>query len=64
MPCSPANRMLSDVFNFIGILGVPIFLIISGFFFLYSKSNIYSSLINLFVPLVVWGEGNISDCKY
>ena len=43
------------IYQIIGSLGVPWFMIMSGFFDYGSKTPLYRRLKNLFIPLLIWG---------
>ena len=42
-------------FNVIGMIGVPLFMLLSGFFYKGRQSSILKSIKRLFVPLIIWG---------
>lgn len=49
------NSWMIDLFEIIGTIGVPIFLLISGFFNYSSKSSLKQNALNLFCPWLFWG---------
>lgn len=52
---TPIYPPLLTLFNIFGIMGVPTFLLISGYFDYKSKSSISKKLKNLIIPLLIWG---------
>lgn len=55
MPYTGSNQIMIYLFNLIGMVGVPTFLILSGYFDYYSQSSLYKSAKRLFIPLFIWG---------
>ncbi|MEG2158130.1 MAG: acyltransferase family protein [Bacteroidaceae bacterium] len=58
LPISTTNEYctsLQYLFNFIGIVGVPIFMLLAGFFAWGSHSSFKKKLTTLIIPLLVWG---------
>lgn len=56
MPAYNINSVNSELFGYFGIIGVPIFLFLLGFFDLNSKTGINKKLSSLFIPLIIWGS--------
>lgn len=50
------NDWMVYFFNIIGMFGVPLFMMISGFFNYGSKFSLIKALKGLFVPLLIWGS--------
>lgn len=48
------NATMAYVFDTIGMVGVPLFILISGYFSVNSKSSIGDSFRKLFIPLFIW----------
>lgn len=46
---------INYLFNYLGIVGVPAFLMLSGFFEYTSRSSWKSRSAGLFIPLLIWG---------
>lgn len=55
IPYSGPHDWISYVYNLLGMLGVPSFLILSGYFDYKSSTNLRKTARNLFVPVLIWG---------
>lgn len=55
MPWSVSDSYLSWLYSSIGSIGVPIFLFLSGYLDYGSKTRFVDKIINLVVPLMIWG---------
>lgn len=55
LPYNGESTALIYLFNYLGVVGVPVFLIIAGFFEYTSRSSWKSKLSGLFIPLLIWG---------
>ena len=55
IPYQGANVVMLYLYNYLGIVGVPVFLLLSGLFEYESKTPWISKLKNLFYPLLIWG---------
>ena len=55
LPYNGESIALIYMFNYLGIVGVPVFLMLAGFFEYSSKSSWRSKLSGLFIPLLIWG---------
>lgn len=56
MPWSDSESVMYIVFNYIGIMGVPIFLYLSGYLDYGSKRTIFYKIKWIFFPLLVYGS--------
>lgn len=56
MPWSDSESVMYGVFNYIGIMGVPIFLYLSGYLDYGSKRTIFYKIKWIFSPLLVYGS--------
>lgn len=50
------SSILVNTFDVIGMFGVPLFILIAGYFDYSSKSSLIKKTKNLFIPLLVWGS--------
>ena len=55
VPYNGPYEWISYIYNLLGMLGVPSFLILSGFFDYNSSTNLIKTARNLFVPVLIWG---------
>ena len=55
VPYNGPHESISYIYNLLGMLGVPSFLILSGFFDYNSSTNLRKTARNLFVPVLIWG---------
>lgn len=55
VPYNGPHEWISYIYNLLGMLGVPSFLILSGFFDYNSSTNLIKTVRNLFVPVLIWG---------
>lgn len=55
VPYSGSHEWLSYTYNLLGMLGVPTFLILSGFFDYKSSTSLSVTARNLFIPVLIWG---------
>jgi hypothetical protein len=55
LPYSGESQVLIYLFNYLGMVGVPAFLMLAGFFEYTSRSSWSSKLSGLFIPLLIWG---------
>lgn len=57
MPAHEINgtSYMIDVFDTVGMLGVPLFMMLSGYFNYTSKFSLKKTIRSLFVPLLIWG---------
>ena len=55
LPYRGESVVMLYLFNYLGILGVPIFLMLSGYFESFSTSSTISKMKSLFIPLIIWG---------
>ena len=55
LPYQGESDFMILLFNYLGIVGVPVFLIISGYFEYASCSSWKTKLKGLFLPLFIWG---------
>lgn len=49
------SKLMVDVFDAIGMFGVPLFMMLSGYFNYTSKFSWVKTLKNLCIPLLIWG---------
>ena len=55
LPYNGESTFLIYLFNYLGMVGVPTFLMLAGFFEYTSRSSWRSKLSGLFIPLFIWG---------
>lgn len=55
LPYKGESQALIYLFNYLGMVGVPAFLMLAGFFECTSRSSWRSKLSGLFIPLLIWG---------
>ena len=55
VPYNGPYEWISYIYNLLGMLGVPSFLILSGFFDYNSSTNLRKTAMNQFVPVLIWG---------
>lgn len=55
VPYNGPYEWISYIYNLLGMLGVPSFLILSGFFDYNNSTNLIKTARNLFVPVLIWG---------
>ena len=55
LPYNGESRLLIYLFNYLGIVGVPIFLMLSGYLGFTSRRSLKSQFVGLLVPLLIWG---------
>lgn len=63
MPYSGSHEWLSYTYNLLGMLGVPTFLMLSGFFDYKSSTSLSATARNLFVPVLILGGGKLCFCS-
>lgn len=49
------EELLAIICRYIGVVGVPCFLLMSGYFDYGSKRSLQQRIKNLLVPLLIWG---------
>lgn len=55
VPYGGPYEWVSYIYNLLGMLGVPTFLMLSGFFDYNSSTNLIKTARNLFIPVLIWG---------
>lgn len=64
MPCFGVSETMNYIFSLLGMVGVPTFMIISGYLDYGSQFNLSKIVRNLFIPLILLGGGGYALSHY